>query len=131
MESLFYYLKATKSTVKNLLSKPDTILYPADHVPLPDNYRGAPIILEPEKCLLCQKCVRICPTHALTIIDIDDETAQFEINLGRCCYCGECQDGCTFEAISLTQNINNATLDKSSLIETITIPKRAKKKNKK
>lgn len=131
MISLLDYLKATKSTIKNLISKPDTVLYPADSVALPADYRGAPVLAEPEKCLLCLKCMRICPTHAINISDIDDETAKFEINLGRCCYCGECQDGCTFSAITLTQNINTATLDKTELIKTVIVPKRSKRKNKK
>ena len=130
MSTLFEYLKASKDTIKNLFSKPNTVLYPYDHVPIPEGFRGAPAMDEPEKCLLCQKCVRICPTQALSIIDVDETHSIFEINLGRCCYCKECEDSCTFDAIKLTTDLNTAGLDKESLIRTIEVPKRVKKKTK-
>ena len=130
MSSLFEYLKASKDAFKNLFSKPNTVLYPYDHVPLPEGFRGAPNIEEPVKCLLCMKCVRICPTQALSIIDIDEQHSDFEINLGRCCYCKECEDSCTFSAIKLTHDLNTSGLDKQSLIRMISIPKRSRKKSK-
>ena len=130
MSSLLEYLKASKDAVRNLISKPNTVLYPYEHVSLPEGYRGAPFIEEPAKCLLCMKCVRICPTQALSIIDINEEYSNFEINLGRCCYCKECEDSCTFSAIKLTNDINTSGLDKESLVRTIKVPKRVKKKSK-
>lgn len=126
--SLLDYLKASKDAIKNLFSKPDTVLYPYDHVPLPENYRGAPFIENPTDCLLCLKCVRLCPTQALSISELDDNHSKFEINLGRCCYCKECEDACIFEAIKLTSEINTAEFDKNDLIRTIIIPKKSKKK---
>lgn len=131
MSSIIEYLRASKETLKNLFSKPNTVLYPYDHVSVPEGFRGAPDILEPEKCLLCNKCVRICPTQALSIQDLDDDHSLFEINLGRCCYCQECEDCCTFSAIKLTTDHNTSGLDKKTLIRTITVPKRKKNKAKK
>ncbi len=130
MSTLFEYLKASKDTIKNLFSKPNTVLYPYDHVPIPEGFRGAPDIKEPEKCLLCNKCIRLCPTQALSITEVDDTQSIFEINLGRCCYCKECEDSCTFGAIILTEDLNTAGIDKQSLVRSITIPKRVKKKAK-
>ena len=102
-------------------------MYPHDKVSLPIDYRGAPFIEEPAKCLLCMKCVRICPTQALSIVDVDENFSNFEINLGRCCYCKECEDSCTFSAIKLTSEINTAGFDKKELVRTIQVPKRKKK----
>lgn len=130
MSILTEYLKASKDALKNLFRKPNTVLYPYDHVPIPEGFRGAPDVPEPEKCLLCNKCVRICPTQALSIVDVDEQLSLFEINLGRCCYCKECEDSCTFSAIKLTADLNTSGLDKQSLIRTISVPKRVKRKAK-
>ena len=127
-DTIMDYFKASKDIIKNLMTKPNTVLYPYDHVPIPEGFRGAPEIVDPLKCLLCLKCVRTCPTQALSIKDLDENNAIFEINLGRCCYCKECEDTCTFEAIKLTSDVNTSGFSKESLIKNITIPKQTKKK---
>jgi formate hydrogenlyase subunit 6/NADH:ubiquinone oxidoreductase subunit I len=128
MSTFSEFLKSSREILSNLRHKPNTILYPSNHVPIPINYRGAPDISDPSKCFLCMKCVRICPTQAISITDFDKVISIFEINLGRCCYCQECEDNCTFSAIKLTPEINTSSLDKKLLIKSIKVKKRIKNK---
>ncbi len=123
MRSTFF--RATKQAIKNLLKKPDTVMFPAEHVPIPEGIRGAPK-LTPENCTLCYRCVRICPTTALSIEKIDKRKGNFSIDLGRCCYCGECEAICPFDAIHITDEWLTASLDRNSIKRTSLVVKKAK-----
>ena len=98
------YFTAFKEAVKNLLKKPNTIPFPAENVVVPSNYRGPPT-LTPENCTLCNRCVRVCPTWALSIEKIDKDSGTFSIDLGRCCYCQECEKVCPSDAIHLDDKV--------------------------
>ena len=128
MVSIKGYLVASKAALTNLFKKPATIMFPNDHVPLPARYRGAPH-LTPEKCTLCKKCVRICPTKALAIEKTDDPSRfTFIIDIGRCCYCQECEHVCPFDAIHLSDEWLTAELQREPLIRRHTVIKEKKKK---
>jgi ech hydrogenase subunit F len=104
---------STKEATRNLFRKPATIMFPAEHVAVPDGFRGPPI-LTPAACTLCLKCERICPTGAISI-DKQDDTAEFTIDLGRCCYCQECENTCNFDAISLSDEWLTAEFTREGL----------------
>jgi formate hydrogenlyase subunit 6/NADH:ubiquinone oxidoreductase subunit I len=53
--------------------------------------------IDPARCTGCGLCVKLCPSHALSMINgIATFTAQEECN-----YSGTCQEICPTEAISL------------------------------
>lgn len=66
----------------------------------PDGLR-ARISIDPNKCTACGACVRMCPSHA---IDLVEEEGRFRIvyNMWKCSFCGTCQQVCPEEAVKLT-----------------------------
>lgn len=77
--------------------------------PLPDPFRGRPV-MDVKKCVEgCQKCVEICPTEAISINPL-------QLDLGKCLFCQECVMACPEGAITYTQDYRLAARDKKNLI---------------
>lgn len=98
-------------TVKYLFSKPVTMQYPDKEKWRPyARFRGHHFLLKDEhgqiKCVACELCARICPSACIKVIPFEDEhgerrPAVFDIDMGRCLYCGLCEDACPVEAIAM------------------------------
>ena len=123
------YFVASVEAVSNFFKKPNTVMFPNEHVPIPEGFRGVPVLI-PDECLLCNKCVRGCPTEALSIEDIDDNYARFTVDLGRCCYCQECETSCTFGAMKLTDEWLTSNSNREALKIHYQVEKGKKKKKK-
>lgn len=66
-----------------------TIDFPEGAPPVPDRFRGLPV-LDPSRCPdACRDCAEACPTAAIGIGDGGPS-----IDLGRCLFCTECQEAC-------------------------------------
>jgi formate hydrogenlyase subunit 6/NADH:ubiquinone oxidoreductase subunit I len=101
-------------------SQPDgiaTIQYPHQLLPVPDNGRYR-LHNEIDDCIVCDKCVKICPVNCITIDPVraveeigktSDGTpkriyaATFDINMGQCCFCGLCTTVCPTECLTMTK----------------------------
>ena len=57
--------------------------------------------IDAAKCIGCELCIKLCPNHALALVD---DTAVIA-NPQACDYSGACQEICPTEAISLTYEI--------------------------
>lgn len=74
---------------------------------LPLAYRGF-LEVDMDVCTACQACERACPIDciAITIDKVADERrrvmTRFDIDLGKCMYCGLCVDPCPTAAIQHT-----------------------------
>jgi formate hydrogenlyase subunit 6/NADH:ubiquinone oxidoreductase subunit I len=53
--------------------------------------------IDPSQCIGCELCVRLCPSHALSMIHEVASVARKE----DCNYSGVCQEICPTQAISL------------------------------
>ena len=60
-------------SLKNLVTKPQTINYPFRPSPEPKGYRGT-ILYNEELCIFCDKCENICPPGAIKfeVVDIEN-----------------------------------------------------------
>ena len=104
-------------TLKQLLSRPATVAYPAGAEKQFPAVRGM-ITFNAELCIGCTACVRDCPSKAIEIEKIADEPKQFNaiINKARCVFCGQCVDSCPKDALKHTPNFELAALSRDGLI---------------
>ena len=82
-----------------------TIAYPAgEPPPLPDRFRGLPVLDESKCPDGCRACAEACPTDAIAR---DDQGLR--LDLGRCLFCTDCVEACPEGAIRFTQDYRLAT----------------------
>ena len=108
-------LRELKEAVTVIFSPRFTTRFPAEPCQVPESFRGKPEF-QTEHCIGCGACVNVCPTEALTMVDITDTEPAKRIITKRydaCIFCGNCEDGCTTQkGIKLTDQWDLATLDR-------------------
>ena len=106
---------------QNLFSKPMTVKFPNESIPIPDKYRGEHKY-DIDKCISCGLCAKICPNRAIEMVEVSKKYKDkypkkyLKIDLGKCCFCGLCEDICPKDAIRLTKNVFLSTFDKNNVI---------------
>jgi NADH-quinone oxidoreductase subunit I len=94
-----------------------TIEYPKEKMPLPENFRYVPFLvedthLEEAKCTSCGICAKVCPPQCIWIERTEDpvtkkpvpEPKDFFIDSTICMNCGYCAEFCPFDAIKMDIN---------------------------
>lgn len=105
--------------IKNLFSKPMTVDFPHESIPIPDDYRGEHEY-DIDQCISCGLCAKICPNRAIEMVEAPDELKDKypktypKVDLGKCCFCGLCEDICPKDSLRLTKNFYLATFDPDS-----------------
>ncbi|RRB04633.1 4Fe-4S binding protein [Larkinella rosea] len=94
-----------------------TLQYPFETIPVPDNGRYR-LHNEMDDCIVCDKCVKVCPVDCITIdaIKATEEVGKasdgspirlyagkFDIDMAKCCYCGLCTTVCPTECLTMTK----------------------------
>jgi formate hydrogenlyase subunit 6/NADH:ubiquinone oxidoreductase subunit I len=100
-------LEGMAVTFSYMFRAPTTIQYP-DRVPvpvpetLPERYRGF-LEVDMDICTACKACERDCPINCIVIdlVKRDDGKrgmTRFDIDMGKCMYCGICVEACPTDA---------------------------------
>ncbi|MDU5613089.1 MAG: 4Fe-4S dicluster domain-containing protein, partial [Slackia sp.] len=89
--------KLGKMTIRSLFKKPETIMYPLES-PEPYAAMRGHVDVEPQKCVLCSICQRVCPTNSIVV---DKKGASWTINWFSCVICGECVRACPHDALDM------------------------------
>ncbi len=88
-----------------------TIAYPASVPPLPDRFRGLPMV-DTSRCPDgCRACAEACPTDAIAI-----DGGGFRLDLGRCLFCTDCVEACPEGAIRYSQDHRLAVRTREDLV---------------
>lgn len=115
-------MKGLGVTFKNMTQKKVTYRYPDVPLEMPDRFRGIQY-LDPDKCIVCNQCARICPTDCITLTGKPNPDPEkrvklvdtFDINFEICILCDFCTEVCPTEAIVMTNNFELASYSRDEL----------------
>ncbi|HEX3001953.1 MAG TPA: 4Fe-4S dicluster domain-containing protein [Methanoregula sp.] len=91
------FFEMTKTALRTVLSRPATILYPAQAAKRTPLTRGH-IIFDGSRCISCSICQRKCPAQALLL---NKEAKTWQIDRFRCVMCGACVYNCPATCLSM------------------------------
>jgi formate hydrogenlyase subunit 6/NADH:ubiquinone oxidoreductase subunit I len=100
-----------RSFLVGIGGKTSTVKSPSE-VEVPAAYRGIPII-DPEKCILCGRCGKVCPAGAIALRTSASEKS-VRIFVGHCVFCSECAMICPVSAITMTKIWDTVVTDRLS-----------------
>jgi formate hydrogenlyase subunit 6/NADH:ubiquinone oxidoreductase subunit I len=107
-----------------------TLQYPNESFPVPDNGRYR-LDNEIEDCIVCDKCVKICPANCIDIemIRSSEEirkasdgssvrlyASKFDIDMAKCMFCGLCTTVCPTECLTMTKTYDFSEFKLTDLV---------------
>ncbi len=105
-EALISTMKGMSVTLKHLLSKPVTVQYPDERLPIADGYLGKHE-LEQSNCTACNQCIKICPVDCLEQESVRHgkviEFSSFIVDYNYCMFCGLCVEACPTQGLKMTK----------------------------
>lgn len=115
-------LKGLAVTFKYLFVPKVTIQYPEEEVPQAERFRGIQH-LDSEKCIVCNQCVRVCPTNCISLTGKPNPDPEkkgkvldtYNINFELCILCDLCTEVCPTNAIKMTSNFELAEYSRDDL----------------
>jgi NADH-quinone oxidoreductase chain I len=118
-------LKGLALTLRTFFTRPVTIRYPEEKMPMFPRFRGLhELTRDPQgkmRCVACKLCVNVCPANCITVEPAKGPTGKrfprvYEIDLLRCIFCGFCQEICPYGAIVLRENYELARYTRRELV---------------
>ena len=102
-------IKGLFVTLKNLVRPPFTVQYPEERLVQHPRFRGQEFAWYEERCTGCASCAKYCPLGIIRIVTEPSRTSfeqgdkynieTFDIDIGRCMYCGLCVEACPYDAL--------------------------------
>jgi NADH-quinone oxidoreductase subunit I len=103
-----------------------TTQYPDERAPLPERFRGRPLLLRNQEtgkasCTACGVCVRACPHGCITLEshmgpDRKRVVDKYTVDLAECIMCGLCADSCAFNSLGMSHEFELACYDRRTML---------------
>ena len=136
------YIAVVGEAVRNLFRDNVTVKYPYELVEVPDGFRGAPEV-NIDTCILCNACMRQCPTSCIDIRPAEDMPEdpekgipyRFDILIAQCMFCQTCEEYCPVgrkgqAAIFLNKDSwRNAVFNTDDSLRSYIVYKKSRKKS--
>ena len=113
-------------TLKNMFRTPFTIQYPEQEIPRASRFRGEEFSWYEERCTGCASCAKFCPLGIIKIVTtpggINMQEGEsysvdtFDIDIGRCMFCGLCVEACPYDALFMGSGFERSKYRLSSLV---------------
>jgi len=95
--------------IKLRILQGDPIVHNVKNAPMPDRFRGLPVIEDNASPEDCNKCAAICPVNAIKLDPL-------RIDLGLCTFCPLCEEACSGKLIHFSNNYHLASDQRDGLI---------------
>ena len=109
-----------REAIIGLFTKSSCDMYPVVPSEAAENYRGR-ISYDPDKCIGCGMCEKVCSGNAITRVIEDVPEGQkitLTFNLGSCTFCATCADFCHEKAITFTKDYHMIATKEEDLLVT-------------
>ena len=118
--------KGLMVTLKNFIRPPFTVQYPEERLQQHPRFRGEEFVWYEERCTGCASCAKYCPLGIIKIVTNPSKKAieegekydieVFDIDIGRCMFCGLCVEACPYDALFMGSGFERGSYQRNELV---------------